>query len=67
MYIPFASTEGGQVVELNYYGAPIHWVLFLVSTTSLIGTFIYLFFNKNPLLWINKLTKLNINIDEEDN
>jgi hypothetical protein len=67
MYIPFSSSEGEQEIELNYYGAPVYWVLFFISTTSFIGILIYLLFGKNPLLWINKIFKLDtVTASEEE-
>lgn len=58
MYIPFDSDKGEQVVELNYFGNPLHWVLFIISFVSLLGVFSYLLFNKNPLFWIGRLLKI---------
>lgn len=66
MYIPLPSNKGEYSVELNYFGAPIYWVLFFVSSISLIGISIYLFFNKNLLSWVNKLIKFNKKTEEEN-
>lgn len=66
MYIPLDSNQGEYVVELNYFGAPIYWVLFSVSSILLIGISIYLFFNKNLLLWTHKFIKLDKKAEEED-
>lgn len=48
MYVPFENA-GENVVELTYYGAPIHWILFVIALISFIGVMIYILFNKNVL------------------
>ncbi|MFC1710261.1 hypothetical protein ACFL0F_01190 [Patescibacteria group bacterium] len=47
MYIPLES-EGDFVLELNYNGAPIYWILFLITTTTLIGTITYIIIGRIP-------------------
>lgn len=66
MYIPFDSKEGEQLAELNYYGNPLHWLLFMVSFVSGAVVIIYLVFNINPLFWIKKLLKTVVKVEEED-
>ncbi|MDP2649508.1 MAG: hypothetical protein Q8P10_01550 [bacterium] len=74
MYIPLDQISGTQTLVLNYYGNPLHWALFAVSFTSLIGISIYIFFNKNPLLFVakrsisltRKLPKQDLKSEEED-
>ena len=58
MYIPFDNQEGEKIVELNYYGSPIHWVLFTVSAITFIGIILYMVFNINPIPWFTKRIKL---------
>lgn len=65
MYVPLES-EGNFTLELKYNGAPIHWILFTISSITFMGILIYLFLNKNQLLKIEKLISLTRKDDEED-
>ena len=61
MYIPRDKTSNSKdLLELTYYGSPIHWILFIISSISFIGILVYLVFNKNVFSLKDKLPKLNL-------
>jgi len=66
MYVPLSSNQGEYVVELSYNGAPIHWILFIITTITFVGLVIYLLLNKNPLFFVTKIYLTRTKDDEID-
>lgn len=64
MYTPLDSS-GSFTVELKYNGAPIHWVLFIMSTATLVGVIFYFITSKSPLSLIKIKRKLKFGNLEE--
>ena len=68
MYVPRDKTSKNKdLLELTYYGSPIHWILFIISAVSFIAILVYLIFNKNIFSLKDKLPKLNLIKKDSEN